>query len=474
MNLYALEFFKNILLELKDKFLVKSITLFEYTKSDNIINSIIRIRGDILFEHTEYIYIKDIDNFYEAVLNKEIFVSKKGKIVFVYIPFDVPEMSRDEFKKYLFRVERFDGKKFSNRDVRKIKDFISEKMKNYSQVDFENIKSIYKRGLNISAALGNIFSKSIRERDAFKFMIRGLENLFGFDRIRMYIVDENKNLLKGVYAAYRTGVISDISHEVLPMVKGTCSLVDVLIDGNEIVEKDHIVYIALRIDFKNKGLLVVDNLLSRIDINRYYLDILKSFSSLMAIAFENISLFEKIQEMSLYDELTGLALRRYFNQKFQEEFYRAERFNQNLSIIWIDIDYFKEINDSFGHQVGDIVLKEVANAIKKTIRKIDFPARYGGDEIVIILPQSSEIEAMGLAKRLLEYVRGLNIDLSQFQIDKKIEITLSIGIASYPNDAKTMDELMLKADEALYWVKSHGRNGVVTYSMVKKNLNNGT
>lgn len=474
MNIYALEFFKNMLVDLKDNFSVKSITLFEYIKPENVINSIMRIRGDILFEHTEYIYIKDIDNFYEAILNKEIFVSKKGKIVFVYIPFDIAEMSSEGVKKYLFRIERFDGKKFSSRDIKKIKGFIIERMKNYNHVDFENIKSIYKRGLNISAALGNIFSKSIRERDAFKFMIRGLENLFGFDRIRMYIVDENKNLLKGVYAAYRTGVISDISHEVLPMVKGTCSLVDVLLEGSDVVERDHIIYIALRIDFKNKGLLAVDNLLSRIDINRYYLDILKSFSSLMAIAFENISLFERIQEMSLYDELTGLALRRYFNQKFQEEFYRAERFNQNLSIIWIDIDYFKEINDSFGHQVGDIVLKEVANAIRKTIRKIDFPARYGGDEIVIILPQSSEIEAMGLAKRLLEYVKGLDIDLSQFQINKKIDITLSIGIASYPNDAKTMDELMLKADEALYWVKSHGRNGVITYSMMKKLQNNGT
>lgn len=472
MNFYALEFFKKLLLDIRNIFALKGITLFDYIESENVISSVIRIRGEILSEHTEYIYIKDIENFYECVVSKEIFVSKKGKIVFVYIPFEVTEMSKDGTKKYLFRIERFDGKKFSTREIKKIRSFISEKMKNYNQVDFENIKAIYHRGLNISAALGNIFSKSIRERDAFKFMIRGLENLFGFDRIRMYIVDENKNLLKGIYAAYRTGLISDISNEVLPMIKGTCSLVDVLLEGNEIVEKDHIIYIPLRIEFKNKGLLVVDNLLSRIEINRYYLDILKSFSSLMAIAFENISLFEKIQEMSLYDELTGLALRRYFNQKFQEEFYRAERFGQNLSIVWIDIDYFKEINDSFGHQVGDIVLKEVANAIKKTIRKIDFPARYGGDEIVIILPQSSEIEAMGLAKRLLEYVRNLDINLSQFQINKKIEITLSIGIASYPNDAKTMDELMLKADEALYWIKSHGRNGVITYSMMKKLENN--
>ncbi|MCX7905336.1 MAG: GGDEF domain-containing protein [Elusimicrobiales bacterium] len=472
MNRYYIEFFKELILEIIQKTAVKSISLFEYFESTSIISSIIRFRGDIIFEHTEYIFIKDIEDFYSAVLTKEHYVSNKGKIVFVYIPFDITRVEDGFVKKYLIRIERFDGKKFSNRDIKKVRRIIDEKIKTYPQIDFEYIKSIYQKSVFISASLGSIFSKSIRERDAFKFMIRGLENIFGFDRIRMYILDESTNLLKGVYAVYRTGNISDISHQVIPMIRGSCSLVDVLLDGEDLVIRDNIVYIPLRIDFKNRGLLSVDNLLSRIDINRYYIDILKSFSSLMAIAFENILLFEKIQSMSLYDELTGLALRRYFNQKFQEEFYRAERFSQNLSVIWLDIDYFKEINDSYGHQIGDLVLIEISNVIKKTLRKIDFPARYGGDEIVILLPQSSELEAMGLAKRLVENIRSLKIDLSNFGIDKVIDLSVSIGIASYPNDAKTMDELLMKADEALYWVKSNGRNGFISYSMMKKILEN--
>lgn len=468
MNVNPVEFFKTLLHEISTHTSVKNMTVFEYFDEWFLIGSVVRIRGDVIFEHTEYISIKENEKFYEALAKKEPIVSKKGRIVFVYIPFEVFSAASGVSKRYFLRIERFDGKRFSKREMKKVIRFINESIERYKHCEFENLKMVYQKGISISLALGDIFGRSIRESDAFKFMIRRLEDVFGFDRIRMYIVDEARNLLKGIYSAYRTGFISDISHELLPLTRGTSSLVDVLLDGSDIVVKDQMAYIPLRIDYRNKGLIAVDNLLSRIDIKTHHLDILKSFSSLMAIAFENVLLFEKIQEMSLYDDLTGLALRRYFNQKFQEEFYRAERFSHNLSVIWIDIDYFKEINDSFGHQIGDVVLGEIANTIKKTVRKIDFPARYGGDEIVILLPQSSEVEAMKLAKRLLEGIRGIRIDLSPFGIDKRIELSVSMGIASYPNDAKTMEELMSKADEALYWVKSHGRNGVISYTMMKR------
>lgn len=467
MNTRITVFFKKLLKEIIETTSISSITLFSYDYEKNIISSIVRMRGEVSWEHTEYIYLKDRDEFYDSIIRKENFVSKKGKIVFVYIPFEVDDVEYGIVKRYILRIERFDGKKFKKKDIIKVKDIINSRIDEYSKVSFENLKEMYVRGINISAAVGGIFSKSIREKNAFKFVVRGLENLFGFDRVRMYIVDESKNLLKGTYAAYKTGIISDISHEVIPIISGTCSLVDVLLDSSDIIVKEYIVYLPLRVDYINRGLLAFDNLLSRIDIRKHYLDILKSFSSLMAVALENIALFEKIQEMSLYDELTGLALRRFFNQKFQEEFYRAERFSQNLSILWIDIDYFKEINDSYGHQVGDLVLKEISNTIKRNLRKIDFPVRYGGDEIVILLPQSSEVEAMGLAKRLLESIRALKINLSSFGINKDIELSISAGIASYPQDAKTMEELMAKADEALYWVKSHGKNGVISYSLMK-------
>ncbi len=469
MNRRNIDFFKKLLKSIVEQTSVNSITLFDYIERQSIIGSVLRIRGDMIFEHTEYIYLKDVANFYDSFMKKEPFISKKGKIVFVYIPFELSNVEEgDKIDRYILRIERFDGKKFSKRSISKINHIVSSFINEYIRVSFENIKEMYSRGINISASIGGIFSKSIREKNAFKFMIRGLENIFSFDRIRMYIVDEEKNLLRGVYAAYRTGVISDISYETIPLVAGTCSLVDVLFDGSEIVVKDKIVYLPLRIDYKNKGLLAADNLLSRMDISQYTIDILKSFSSLMAVAFENIFLFEKINQLSLFDDLTGLALRRYFNQKFQEEFYRAERFSQNLSIVFIDIDYFKEINDGYGHQVGDMILKEIANTIKRNLRKIDFPVRYGGDEIVILLPQSSEVEAMGLAKRLVEAVRTLRINLTHFQIDKEITLSISVGIASYPQDAKSMEELISKADEALYWVKSHGKNGVMSYSTMRK------
>lgn len=466
-NINELNFIKNLLKEITENDFIKRVTVFNHFENF-IIKAILRCYYGIIYEHTEYVWIKDSNEFYNAIMGGENYIMKNGKCVFVYIPYVFKSKLGNIEKRFIFRIERYDGKKYSYREVSKIKDLINKKMADYYIVDFENIKKLYSTNLSKSGSLGSIFAKSIREKEGFKFMLRGIERFFNFDRIRLYRVDETKNTLCGVYSIDRILTINDMSHEISHLKKGVSSLVDVVMGGENIVIKNNIVYLPLVIDYKKIGLLVVDNLLSRIEIEPHQIELLKSLSSLIAIAIENIILFEKIQEMSLYDELTKLPLRRYLNQRFQEEFYRAERFNQNLSLLWIDIDYFKEINDNYGHQVGDMVLKEVSSIIMKSLRKIDFPSRYGGDEIIILLPQSSEIEALGLAKRLLEEVRKLKIDISSFGINKSVELTLSIGISSYPTDAKTMEDLLSKADEALYWVKSNGRNNAKTFKQFIK------
>ncbi|MGC8728758.1 MAG: sensor domain-containing diguanylate cyclase [Elusimicrobiales bacterium] len=472
MRINDINFIKNVVIKICQESAVKNITVFEYMEANAILKAFLRYRFDMISNHSEYVWIKDRKDFFESINSNSEYTTKQGKCVFVYIPYIFKSpISTEREKRFIFRIERFDGKKFSTRDIKKTRSVIEREMKDFYLVDFEDLKEIYSRNLNIAASLGKIFAKSIREKEGFKFMMRGFESFFGFDRIRLYRIDESKNVLCGVYSIDKTGRINELSHDTISMKSGLSTLVDILMSEDDIVIKEHIVYLPLKIDYKKVGILVVDNLLSRIGIKKYYIELLKSFSSLIALAIENIILFEKIQEMSMYDELTKLPIRRYFNQRFQEEFYRASRFNQSLSVIWIDVDYFKEINDSFGHQVGDVVLMEISNSIMKTIRKIDFPCRYGGDEIIILLPQSSKEHAMGLARRLSEEIKRIKIDVSSFGINKNIELTTSMGISSYPEDAKNMDELLLKADEALYWVKSHGRNNIMAYSDMPKDSN---
>ena len=174
-----------------------------------------------------------------------------------------------------------------------------------------------------------------------------------------------------------------------------------------------------------------------------------------------------MEELSLYDELTKLPLRRYFNQRFQEEFYRAERFKQPLAVIWADIDYFKEVNDTYGHQIGDRALKEVGRVILSNLRKIDFPCRYGGDEILILLPQATGAEAQKLAERLAAEIREVKIPVP-FSRSKELSVSVSLGISTFPQDAASIETLLEKADDALYWVKSHGRGGIALAGEVEK------
>ena len=136
-------------------------------------------------------------------------------------------------------------------------------------------------------------------------------------------------------------------------------------------------------------------------------------------------------------------------------------------MIWVDVDYFKEVNDTYGHQIGDRVLKEIGRVILSNLRKIDFPCRYGGDEILILLPQATGEEAGKLARRLAAEIREIKIPVS-FSKTRELSVSVSLGISTFPADAASMEALLEKADDALYWVKSHGRGGIALAGEVEK------
>lgn len=185
------------------------------------------------------------------------------------------------------------------------------------------------------------------------------------------------------------------------------------------------------------------------------LDVLIYLSDYIAIAIDNAKNFAKIQELTVKDDLTCLYNTRFFHEMLEREIKRALRKNRELSLIFIDMDHFKEVNDNYGHLYGSMLLKEVAEIIRATIRSIDIPIRYGGDEFVIILPETTKEQAGLVAERILNNIRN-NTFLSEEGLSLKL--TASIGYANFPEDAKNKEELVVKADNAMYKVKNTSRN----------------
>ncbi len=162
-----------------------------------------------------------------------------------------------------------------------------------------------------------------------------------------------------------------------------------------------------------------------------------------------------LQEMAIHDGLTGIHNRRYFNEQLISEFNRAKRYGKDLSVVILDIDYFKELNDEKGHQMGDAYLVQFAELLKQTSRSIDVVARYGGDEFVLLLPLIDSSQALIMAERIRVGVTKLDIA----QQDESIKNTISVGVAALlDGQIESSDELIRNADQALYHAKRMGRN----------------
>ncbi len=189
---------------------------------------------------------------------------------------------------------------------------------------------------------------------------------------------------------------------------------------------------------------------------------LKLFNSVaehLAIAMENARLFEKTKQMAITDGLTGLYNKRFFLEIIHSEVERAKRCEHDLSFIIMDIDNFKHYNDTNGHPAGDTLLKALSELIKGVIRKVDIPCRYGGEEFVIILPETSKLDAKNVAEKLVSIINVYHFDHASSQ--PLGFISVSMGLATFPQDGSDEEMLIVKADKALYKAKISGKNRVV-------------
>jgi diguanylate cyclase (GGDEF)-like protein len=175
---------------------------------------------------------------------------------------------------------------------------------------------------------------------------------------------------------------------------------------------------------------------------------------------------EGLLRYAFTDFLTGMKTRGYFEQQLDLEIKRSERKKSTLALLMIDIDFFKSLNDTYGHHVGDQVLRDISSILMKDMREIDTVSRYGGEEFVIILPETSAVGAHQVAQRLRRSVEQANFFAGS--PDKVEHLSISIGIALFDQDAQFKQDLIEAADAALYSAKSQGRNRVVMYERVEK------
>jgi len=185
--------------------------------------------------------------------------------------------------------------------------------------------------------------------------------------------------------------------------------------------------------------------------------VLTTLADFTAIAIENAIFFNRVQELTITDDLTKLYNSRFLHSRLEYEVERARRFRYELSMIFLDLDYFKDVNDTHGHLIGSKLLKEIAQLILSLTRNVDMVCRYGGDEFIVMMPGTPKKSAALVAEKLRNSFReavflkddGLNLHL-----------TASFGVATFPWDARDKDELIQKADHAMYDVKNRTRDGV--------------
>ncbi|HJT25629.1 MAG TPA: GGDEF domain-containing protein [bacterium] len=304
-----------------------------------------------------------------------------------------------------------------------------------------------KTGTGISKAV--IFIKEESSSSLAGCVAIGLNEKKIMDMNVLLTADEETDLLKTCQTSTSTAEPTPAKDRLTMLFEGELEFKDAEMVALEI--RDHLI-----------GLLVYEKVPAFL-----HQEILIIFSRQAALTIENARLFSKVEEMAIRDTLTGLYNRRYFQQILDYELNRAKRYHQSLSLIFIDLDHFKEINDQFGHSVGDQFLKQISQKLSSLFRTTDLVARYAGDEFVAILPATAGDGAMILAKRIQEALGNYQIMVR----GRTLQVSVSIGVDTYES-AEGIGGVTLidRADKAMYEAKAHGRNCVRSYQEIQKAL----
>jgi diguanylate cyclase (GGDEF)-like protein len=314
----------------------------------------------------------------------------------------------------------------------------------------------------ISEAIGSIFDIS----ELLKFVNDVIIGVMGVNYSTIVLFDQKKSRLK----VQSTNVLNKEDLAILNDNINSKLLLDILENEKPILvnevnsdKYDFIMtreigsFICIPLISKSRkfGLILIEHK-NRNTFTEENLRLVTTICKSVSMAIENAELYANLQELATIDGLTGVFNRVYFHQKFESEFKMAVNSGYDLTLVIIDIDFFKKFNDTYGHMFGDVVLRNVAQAVKNNMRATDTVARFGGEEFVIILPRTSVQEAFEKIESLRQKIANNIVKDNLISVS----ITASFGIASYPETSANQIELIRDADNALYKAKDSGRNCV--------------
>ena len=291
------------------------------------------------------------------------------------------------------------------------------------------------------------------EEFVYKEIIKTLSNFYYCNQFILYALDEENNLFVKKHCLPPSANFPDVieySKMKSPNIINNQGISTMVVNS----QGKPLYYIKLfgrRIKTLNG---YMDSVFTDTDLTVFNI-----YSKQSSMVLDKIKAYTKMEKMALTDSLTGLYNRHYAYMRIKQEVKRANREKYPVSVLFVDIDKFKSINDTFGHDVGDLALKHLSAILKEVTREYDIAIRWGGEEFVLILPNTTEDGAYSLAERL-----RVKIEKSNFQYCK---MTASLGIASYPTDNLNIEKVIGNADSALYHSKQTGRNRTTIYSHVE-------
>jgi diguanylate cyclase (GGDEF)-like protein len=313
-----------------------------------------------------------------------------------------------------------------------------------------DLKSLLKYILNqaIEITFAEKGSIMLHDQDTNLLTIRVLAGL----KDKIYQEKVNNSEIRCKTFKPGEGIAGRVFQTGVPMVANKAGEEELFVDPDSSFVRS-IVCIPMMVYSDVLGVINVTNKKGDKGFSQEDVEMLKAVADQAAVAINKAQLWE----MAVTDSLTGLYVRRYFLAKFQDEIHRAERYGKILSIVMADLDRFKRVNDTYGHTAGDRVLEAVGKFLEKNIRDVDVIARFGGEEFVILLPEADKYEAYTVSERLRQ-------KFSKIKFDNLPPLTISLGIASYPEDGKDLEMLIKRADAAMYAAKLNGRNKVIKYT----------
>ncbi|MGD0886998.1 MAG: sensor domain-containing diguanylate cyclase [Thermodesulfovibrionales bacterium] len=334
-----------------------------------------------------------------------------------------------------------------------------------TQLTIEQVKV---RELAVLNDIGSLFYRDLDEASVRETIVDKSKDLIRSEFSALLLIDNHA--VTGFYTsigesstckAKPTGILEKVFYDVLPL------------RGRDITELAG--YKGLPGDHpaKIKSILVVPVMLRNVVIGEIILanrigpeefsskdeDLLLTLGFHAAFALERARDHEEITRLATTDGLTGLNNHKTFHEKLEVEVDRARRFRENVSLLMIDLDFFKRLNDTYGHRAGDDVLKGIASVLGENIRNIDLAARYGGEEFVIVLPATPLEGAIVTAERIRTAIMKHEISIG----NDAVPLTVSIGVSTFPEDALQREALIENADIALYAAKHAGRNKVCSF-----------